>query len=303
MTACVRDLALTYPGRFEVHIAGAHPDLWQNNPHITKAWGTRPPSGMPLILLSCRDALRESDSEKLHYLTAYHRDLSAHLDLPVPVLLPKGDLHLSDSEKHTVLAKKPYWLIIAGGKKDIPLKVWSAARFQELVSRLKDAGIHCVQAGATLPGHFHPELKDVIDLRGKTDLRGFLQLIYHSDGVICPVSFPMHAAAALGKPCVVLAGGREPFWWESYTNEPIQQFGAGCSAVGVPHIYLHSIGQLSCCRTTGCWNTHLADGSEKDTKPCCQFPVIVSNGQQIPQCLSNISVDKVVSTVLSINRN
>lgn len=39
MTACVRDLALSYPGKYDIHIAGSCPTLWENNPHVTKVWG------------------------------------------------------------------------------------------------------------------------------------------------------------------------------------------------------------------------------------------------------------------------
>ena len=37
----------------------------------------------------------------------------------------------------------------------------------------------------------------VLDLRGKTDLRQLIRLVYHAQGVLCPVTLAMHLAAAV----------------------------------------------------------------------------------------------------------
>ena len=298
MTACVRDLALRYPGRYEIHVAGSCRELWEGNPHISRAWGSRPPGKMPRYRLSCRDALVESGKNRRHYLTAFHRDLERKLRVPVPTLYPKGDLHLSEAEKSEPVVDKPYWLVIAGGKDDMPAKLWPTARFQQVVDRLHDAGIRCVQGGAQLPGHSHPDLKGLEIHLGRNGLRNFLPLIYGADGVVCPVSFPMHVAAAFDKPCVVIAGGREPWWWEAYTNTPAHQFGEECAPVAVPHQFLHSVGQLDCCRSTGCWKTHVKWEYSVSEDVVCQQPVDDMFGQAIPRCLRDITVDDVVSAVL-----
>ena len=303
MTACVRDLMLSYPGRYEIHIAGSCPELWENNPYIVGAWGSRPPRGMPRYRLSCRDALMESSGKRLHYLTAFHRDLERQLGVSVPTLYAKGDLHLSEAEKSKPLVEGPYWLIVAGGKNDIPAKIWSTTRFQQVVARLRDEGIRCVQGGAQLPGHWNPELEDVENYVGKTDLRGFLRLIYGAEGVVCPVSFPMHAAAAFDKPCVVIAGGREPWWWEAYTNTSLRQFGGECAPVSVPHHYLHSIGQLECCQSTGCWKTHVVGEEFEDGDVVCQLPVDDTFGQTIPRCLYEITGSDVVAAVVASTKD
>ena len=164
-----------------------------------------------------------------HYLTAFHRDLERQLGLPLPTLLPRGDLHLSAREKSQRLVAEPYWLIVAGGKMDMPTKIWSTARFQEVVNRLRDQGLRCVQGGAEGSGHRQPRLKHVKNYVGRTHLREFLRLIYQAHGILCPVSFPMHVAAAFEKPCVVIAGGREPWWWAAYTNTPERTFGDRCA--------------------------------------------------------------------------
>ena len=41
--------------------------------------------------------------------------------------------------------------------------------------------------------------------------------------------FPMRAAAAFDRPRVVIAGGREPWWWAVSTNTDARQFGETAS--------------------------------------------------------------------------
>jgi len=95
MTACVRDLALTYPERYEIHVAGSCSSLWEHNPHVTKVWGATPPRGLPTHRLSYLNSLRESGSRRLHFLTAFYRDLGEKLALHVPVLYPGGGISIS----------------------------------------------------------------------------------------------------------------------------------------------------------------------------------------------------------------
>lgn len=68
MTAPVRDLVLTHPGRYEVHIAGSHSPLWAANPHVAGVWGPRPPGNMRRVRLSCRGGLLQCDGQRLHYV-------------------------------------------------------------------------------------------------------------------------------------------------------------------------------------------------------------------------------------------
>lgn len=301
MTAAIRDLALSYPGRYEIHIAGTCPEIWENNPYIARCWGYKPPFGMDRYRLAVCESLIQSDHIKLHYITAFHRDLSRHLGVPVPCLNPRGDLHLSDEERSSSLVPGRYWLICAGGKNDMPIKIWPADRFQQVVDRLRDQGIRSVQGGAMLPGMINPKLRGVENYVGKTDLRGFVRLVYHADGVICPISFPMHAAAAFDRPCVVIAGGREPWWWAAYTNTDVRQFGQTAARVAVEHRFLHAIGTLDCCRTSGCWKTHAAGDLVDDTSLCTQ-PLDGAAGQKAARCVAEITPDEVVAAVLDLQQ-
>src|SRR5439155_9370979 len=150
----------------------------------------------------------------------------------------------------------PFWIVAAGGKYDVTIKWWQTQRYQKVVDHFRGKVLF-VQVGEL--AHQHPRLDGVVDLRGKTDLRQLVRLIYHAQGVICPVTCLMHLAAAIetkpGAPpnraCVVVAGGREAVHWEAYPH----------------HQFIHTVGALPCCANGGCWRSRtrpLGDGDERD---------------------------------------
>lgn len=302
LTAAIRDLATTYPGRFAIHLGGSCTELWNHNPHIAGAWGTRLPRNMPTLSVSYKSQLALANQTRRHFLTAFHRVISDWLNVPIPVLQPHGNLHLSEYERATPLVEGRYWFFVAGGKADIVTKIWPSEFSQRLVELLTSKGIVLVQGGATFPGHVHPVLTGVQSKVGQTGLRDVLRLIYHAEGVICPVTFAMHAAAAFHKPCVVIAGGREPWWWESYCNSPDRHFGDGCSTVQVPHRFLSTQGTLDCCLDGGCWKTNLAAAPPWGTLDCVA-PVISAPGRWSPACMAKITPEIVADAVLSYYRD
>ena len=302
MTGAVRDLAVSHPGRFAIHIQSECPELWEHNPHIAGNWHTQWPRDMKTIRVCCRPQLNAANSIRLHYVTAFHRAISTALDLAIPVLQPHGDLHLTDEERETPLIRGRYWYFVAGGKSDMVTKIWPEQFSHRLVPLLTDLGINLVQDGAAYPGHIHPVLAGVRRMVGQTSLRDVLRLIYHADGVICPVTFAMHVAGAFSKPCVVIAGGREPWWWEGYSNSADRHFGAQCSSVRVPHRFLHTQGMFDCCRDGGCWKTKLTaslPGGQHD----CLKPEADSTGVLSPACLRAITPEMVVEAVRSYYRD
>ena len=74
-------------------------------------------------------------------------------------------------------------------------------------------------------------------------MRQLIRLCYHAEGAVCHVTMLNHLMSAWEKPCVVVAGGRETAVWESY-NETT---------------YLDTIGNLSCCKSGGCWKSKVED--------------------------------------------
>ena len=137
-------------------------------------------------------------------------------------------------------------------------------------------------------GHHHPKLKGVIDLRGQTSLRELIRLVYHSQGVLCSVTALMHLAAAVetkrgqpaNRPCVVVAGGREPAHWEAYPD----------------HQFIHTNGALRCCANGGCWKdrtARLRDGDERDRPDHLCADVV--NG--LPRCMDLITAAEVIRRI------
>src|SRR4029077_1989439 len=86
------------------------------------------------------------------------------------------------------------------------------------------------------------------------------------------------------RPCVVVAGGREPSHWESYPG----------------HSFLDTIGRLPCCAAGGCWKSRcqlVGDGDAKDHHDVCERPVQVTPELRIPQCINMITAADVIRAI------
>lgn len=300
-TAAIRDLALQYLEEYEIHISGSCLAIWENNPYIADIWRKRPPSHLRKYCIDYQKTFRRVREVRHHFLTGFHADLEKKLDLSLPVRKPRGDLHLSEQELRNRPVEPPYWLLIAGGKTDMPIKVWSQSRFQQLVDALSEHGIRCVQRAAVGEKYWHYPLRGVIDETGPNHLRHFMQLVYHAEGVICPVTAAMHIAAAFEKPCVVIAGGREAWWWEAYVNRSPSLFGPACERVSVEHRYLSPFSYSETCPECGCWRTHTVSSEEPMDRRRCNLTNREPNGKDLPRCLDEISVERVLEAVLAYN--
>lgn len=295
LTAAVRDLHLTHPGKFVTDIRTSCPAFWENNPYITPLDSNDP----EVTEIHCEYPLiHESNTAPYHFIHGFRLFLSERLGVTIKPHAFKGDIHISDLEKSwlsqvdeiTGQCGTPFWIIVSGGKRDFTAKWWDPDRCQQVVDHFCGK-IRFVQCGDAGDWHQHPRLEGVIDLVGKTDLRQMVRLMYHAQGVICPVTMFMHLAAAvetkpgrpINRPCVVIAGGREPMQWEAYPH----------------HQYLHTNGALPCCDNGGCWKSRVAplgDGDEKD-RSLCERPVRLAAGRVLPQCLDMISARDVIHAV------
>jgi ADP-heptose:LPS heptosyltransferase len=227
LTAAVRDLNLAHPGRFVIDVRTACDGLWANNPHLTRLSdddeeATQIHCDYPLI--------HHSNDRPVHFIRGFIEDLGEKLGVSVTPTAFKGDIHLAPQEKlwisqvqEITRIEVPFWIIVAGGKEDYTIKWWDPARWQDVVDHFRGR-ILFVQVGEAQ--HIHSALDGVLDFRGRTDLRQLVRLVYHSQGVVCPVTLLMHLAAAVevkgrqpkNRPCVVVAGGREPAQWEAYPH-------------------------------------------------------------------------------------
>jgi hypothetical protein len=289
LTAAIRDLHACYPGRFLTDVRTRWPDLWENNPYVTALDRSDP----EVKVLDCQYPLIEfSNQRPTHFLYGFIEHLNQQLGLQITPTQFKGDIHLSVTEKatpsmvHQITGlDMPYWLIVAGGKYDYTIKWWHFRRWQAVVDHFQGRLLF-VQLGDQQ--HYHPALNGVLDLRGQTSIRDVIRLMYHAAGVLCPVTFVMHLAAAVegksathkSRPCVVVAGGREPPHWEAYPT----------------HQFIHTVGLLPCCARGGCWRSRsvpLGDGDEKDDPKHLCVDVV----ENLPRCMDLIRPDAVASRI------
>jgi len=87
------------------------------------------------------------------------------------------------------------------------------------------------------------------------------------------------------RPCVVVAGGREPAHWEAYPT----------------HRFLHTTGALACNTAGGCWRMRcqpVGDGHPSDApEERCVAPVQVAKDLVVPRCMVMIKPHDVVRAI------
>ncbi len=285
LSAAVRSLHLTYPGRYRVAVDTTAMQLWEHSPDVVLreklAEGYR-------TIKAQYPAVDRSDQRAIHFMQAYCEYLGTQLGVPLPLVTNRPHLWLSRAEREWLPQVqeidrriKHYWLVNAGTKKDYTSKGWGYDNYQRVVDALRGK-VTFVQIGEE--GHLHRPLKNVVNLIGKTDTRQLLRLAYHADGVLTGVSFPMHIAAALEKTCVTVAGGREPVAWNSYQKGHL----------------IHSVGTLPCCQNAACWKSRvvpLGDNDRKDNDLCLS-PVV--GEEPLPRCMALTEPALVSDTILRV---
>jgi ADP-heptose:LPS heptosyltransferase len=289
LTALVRDLHRAHPGEFLTDVRTSCPDLWAFNPYLTPLNEHDP--GVEIV--DCEYPLiHQCNTTPCHFLHAFPAFLNERLGLRIRVTDFKGDIHFGDAENAWFAdvrtlegAREPYWLLVSGGKFDYTIKWWDHDRYQDVVDHFRGR-IQFVQVGEA--SHHHPRLRGVVDLRGQTTLRALVRLVHHAQGVVSPVSLLMHLAAAVAtppgsprqRPCVVIAGGREPPHFTAYPH----------------HQFIHTVGALPCCDQGGCWKSRtlpLGDGDSKDRPEELCVDVV----GRLPRCMHMITAQTVIDRI------
>jgi hypothetical protein len=266
------------------------PALWENNPYLTPL----AEDASDVQVIDCEYPLiNQSNTSPCHFVHAFSAFLNDRLGLSIKPTAFRGDIHISERERDWFSQVEdvagrcaPFWLMFSGGKHDYTIKWWDHRRYQKVIDHLRGR-IDFVRVGET--HHYHPPLDGVIDLAGQTDLRQLVRLVYHSQGVLSPVSLLMHLAAAvevkpgmpINRPCVVVARGREPPQWVAYPH----------------HQFIHTVGALRCCDNGGCWKSRtfpLGDGDEKDLPESLCVQTV---GGRLPRCMDMITAEEVIRRI------
>lgn len=239
MTRAVGDLKMSHP-EIEVDVESPCQEIWENNPHLTKF--NKDDKSVEKHTITY-DEINESGWRGHHFSDAFRHDIEKKLGISIKKTGIRPELWLSKDEKNWINQVEtefkwtgPFWLINAGRKPDNELKQYH--RWQEVVDILNKyfgGAVRIVQIGHK--NHIHPELKNVYNLVGKTDLRQLIRLGWWAHGTIGPLSFQFVMSAAFQQPHVVLAAGKEGVRWHIY-----------------PHgRYIYTNGALKCCAWDGCW--------------------------------------------------
>jgi len=306
LTATVRDLHKAYPGRFLTDIRTPCDALWENNPYITKIDDKDPEAEV----VKCEYPLiHRSNTAPYHFIHGFTEHLETYLDMRIPMSYFGGDIHLSDDEKkwtgqvEELGIKDDYWIVVSGSKYDFTSKWVNPDYMQEVIDHFSRK-ITFVQTGSV--EHWHPKLRGTINLLDKTDLRQLIRLVYHSVGVLCPVTLAMHLAPAIpmkpgypkNRAGVVINGGREPFQWEAYPH----------------HRFLANHLSLDCCDDGGCWKSRCTKVKDSDDKNkdenLCIYPVtvfpkaeypedMIDGDLQIAKCIMMITPQDIIRAIES----
>ena len=288
MTAAIYSLHRAHTGRYITSVESYWPEVFFHNPDVTTTFGA---SEVQMHY----PAIHQSNERGIHFMQGWCEFLGAALGVTVPLLTNRPHLYFDEPTP----PMEDFWLVCSGGKRDFTNKLWGYHNYQKVVDILAGK-VKFIQVGGmrTTPlwaetcvgsqKEDHPRLSGVEFTVGKTSLRELFNLTRRARGVLCGVSLLMHVAAALEKPAVVVAGGREPVQWNAYPKQH----------------YLHTVGTLPCHDMKGniggaCWRSRtvpLGDNTNLD-KDTCEYPI-----DGTPKCMTLISPEYVAETIMQICR-
>ena len=300
LSGSIRDLFTT--GDYVIDVHSSAPDVFANNPYLTSLYDTDDNGQMinvdkdAKIIRIGYPLIHSSTASPYHFSEGFTEELERILDVKILKRKAHGDIHVSDDDKTLAIQEKykwfnkagvdpskPYWIIDAGYKHDFTNKFWGQTKFQMLVKHMPD--IQFVQIGHR--DHHHTGLEGVVNLIGQTNIRQLIRLVYGSVGVLTPISLPMVLASAVPfdhphynyRPCVVIAGAREPSGWQAFGT----------------HQFIHFCGQLPCAKDGGCYKAKskpLRRGGSMDDSLC--YNVTKDDyDDEVPFCMHMISVGDV----------
>jgi hypothetical protein len=286
LALAVRDLQTAYPGRYRLNLRMGWPQLFEHNKYLTH---NHMPPGTREVIIQTNIGLYGNGED--HLQTIYTRQLEKLLDLTIPITRIGGydAIHLSDEEKAWLPpwpTYKPYWILNAGSKADFTVKQSDPAELQKVVDHFRGR-IMFVQTGGK--DHLHPKIKNAFHYFGTAEdnnIRNVMKAMYRAQGVLTPISGPMHLAAALELPpemkerhCVVLAGGREREMLYAYPN----------------HKVLENVGELDCCRKGPCWRLKVDVDCLNGTN--VGLPLFVPGPLRIAKCMAMLTADKMIERI------
>jgi ADP-heptose:LPS heptosyltransferase len=284
MEAAIESLHKLHPDKYVIGVNTSCDQIYENNPLTMKMKLDE----AEIIDMNYTSGINNCDKRPIHFMQGYCDMLSEKLGIPLSCAVKAPKIYISEEEKgwmnqvhETTGFSGKFWLLgAASWKSDYTIKKWHQKGIQEVIDYFHGK-IQFVQVGAIGDNHFSYDLDNVIDLRGKTDLRQLIRLAYWASGAFCLESFLNHLMAALGKPAVVLGSGMLPSYWIRYPTTTI----------------LTSEGCLPCFKEKPCWKSRVVKLGDKDGKDLqlCELPVL---GQDpVARCMKMIEPEDVIKAI------
>jgi ADP-heptose:LPS heptosyltransferase len=260
-TCGIRDFKKAFPD-VRVNVISTASHIWDYNPYIDR---TLIPTEENTLKIGPGKLTNSSNRLDWHFANAYRVSIEDALKVNIQQGESRPDIWFSEEEYNSPrLFEQPYWVICLTGEKSWGCKTYPFDRWQEFVNQNSD--ITFVQIGTSEDNPPRLQGKNIIDYVGKTQsketgIRDLFKLFLNAEGSIGLVSFHMHLSGGLHKPCIVVAGAREPVSFTRYAG----------------HQYLATDGCLPC-GINACWHC--------DLKACKNL--IEHNDIQIPKCVDLI---------------
>lgn len=239
-TCAVRDFKRAFPDiRLNVVATAMH--LFDYNPHLDP---TLKATSDNTVKVGPKTGTNQSNSKDWHFTNAYRISIEEHFKVHIPQGESRPDIYFTQEEYDAPrVFDFPYWIISTVGEKGWGCKMYPHAYWQEFVDQ--NPNIHFVQIGTAEDNAPRLHGANVVDYIGKTQsretgVRDLLKLFLNAEGSIGLVSFHMHLSGALQKPCIVVAGAREPVHFTRYPGQA----------------YLATDGMLPCA-VKACWHCAL----------------------------------------------
>lgn len=274
-TCGVRDFKKAFPDvRINVISTAGH--IWDHNPNVDR---TLLPTPENTIEIGPGKLTNKSNSLDWHFANAFRVSIEEKLGISIPQGESRPDIYLTQEEWDSPrLIEKPYWIISTSGEKGWGCKMYPFSQWQKVIDQNPD--LTFVQIGTAEDNAPRLQGANVVDYIGKTQsretgIRDLFKLFLHAEGSIGLVSFHMHLSGGLHKPCIVIAGAREPV---SFTQYP-------------GHRYLATDGCLPCA-LTACWHCNI---------DACTNLIIREETleKKIPKCVDIINPEDITRAIRS----
>lgn len=268
-TCGVRDFKAAFPN-VRVNVISTCGHIWDHNPAIDRSLAA---TNENTVKIGPGKLTNASNRLDWHFANAFRVSIEEALKIAIPQGESRPDIWLTEEEYHAPrVIEGPYWIICVNGEKGWGCKMYPFDRWQKVVTDNPD--ITFVQIGTKEDNPPRLQGANVVDYVGKTQdkengIRDLFKLFLNAEGSIGLVSFHMHLSGALYKPCVVVAGAREPVSFTRYSG----------------HQYLANDGCLPCA-VQACWHC--------DIDTCTN---LVLEGEKIPKCAYLIEPEDITRAI------